>query len=340
MLGQAFLGVAQPFFLDSPALVATYWFENSMREVAITLGTNLNVIGMAFGFILPTFFVDEEVVDIDRSRNQIALSLMVQAGIAIVLMLFAIFSFQNKPAVPPSSNATVERDDSLCVSYGKLFCNFEFLKLSMCFSLYFSIIIVLSTVIDKIVEEHGFNSNDSGFFGTMNVVGGVIGSSCYGLFLKRWKWYKTCNILIGISSMISIAAFYFALQTETKWIVTLSYAFVGFTVYPTMNVSFAYNSEITFPIKEATASGLFILGSQFIGFGLTNLISILIDELGTKAIFILVGTTLIGTISAIIMKPIPKARNNTLRKRAASTYQDSLLAEEESIDMHEAHWVK
>jgi len=27
LVGQGFIGVAQPFFLDSPALVATYWFE-------------------------------------------------------------------------------------------------------------------------------------------------------------------------------------------------------------------------------------------------------------------------------------------------------------------------
>lgn len=103
-------------------------------------------------------------------------------------------------------------------------------------------------------------------------------------------------------------------------------------------MSFAYCSEITFPIKEATASGLFILGSQFIGFGLTNLVTVLIDKYSRNAIFILVGTTAIGMISAITMKQIPKKRNGTIRKKSIESYVDSLS--DQSIDMHDGHWDK
>jgi hypothetical protein len=111
--------------------MATYWFEDSMREISITMGTNFNTIGIAFGFFLPTLFVSNQITDFDTTKNQIANSLLTQGIIAVALMLLAIFSFQNKPKLPPSSNAVVERDDNLLKSYGKLLCNFEFLKLSL-----------------------------------------------------------------------------------------------------------------------------------------------------------------------------------------------------------------
>ena len=113
LLGQTFLGFAQPFLLDCPPLVATVWFEDSLREIAITLGANFNVIGIAIGFIFPTFFVDSEVTDIEESRSQISLSLLIQGIVCVFFALLAIFTFQDKPTVSPSANAEVERDDNL-----------------------------------------------------------------------------------------------------------------------------------------------------------------------------------------------------------------------------------
>ena len=65
--GQFWIAISQPFFLDSPALVATYWFEESLHEIAITFGTTLNTIGIAIGFILPTIFVNSEVKNVDTT---------------------------------------------------------------------------------------------------------------------------------------------------------------------------------------------------------------------------------------------------------------------------------
>ena len=84
LLGQGFIGLAQPYFLDSPSMVATFWFEDKLREIAITCGTNFNTIGIAFGFILPTFFVDTEA-STETLKSQISMSLLVQGAIAVFL---------------------------------------------------------------------------------------------------------------------------------------------------------------------------------------------------------------------------------------------------------------
>ena len=117
LVGQTLMGLSQPFLLDSPALVATVWFEDSLREIVITLGANFNIIGIAIGFIFPTFFVDANVTDVDKSKSEISLTLLIQGIICVFLALLTIFTFQNKPKTPPSANAEVEREDNLLQSY-------------------------------------------------------------------------------------------------------------------------------------------------------------------------------------------------------------------------------
>ena len=183
-VGQSFCAFAQPLFVASPALVATYWFSDSERTIAITIGGTFNVIGNALGFFFPTIFVDAHNDDLDIARKQISNSLLAQGIIGIALMLLAIFTFQNKPKVPPGPNAVVPRETNLLRSYYSLITNLEFIKLTVSFTMYYNNIVVLSTLIDLVSDHYGFNTDDSGFFGTMNVVGGIISSFLYGAFLK------------------------------------------------------------------------------------------------------------------------------------------------------------
>ena len=71
------------------------------------------------------------------------------------------------------------------------------MKLCLSFSIFFTNVLVLSTIIDAIVEKYGFDTDDSGFFGTVNILGGFLGGIIYGIIMKYAKIYKTLNISIG-----------------------------------------------------------------------------------------------------------------------------------------------
>lgn len=154
--------------------MVTYWFSESEREYAITIAGTFNIIGNAAGFIFPTLFVDANNPDTDLARTQVFNSLLAQGIIGVVLMLLTIFTFKDKPKVPPSPNAMVEREDNLCKSYYKLVTDWEFIKLTISFTMYYNNIVVLSTLVDILVERYGFDTDDSGFFGTLNVIGGIV----------------------------------------------------------------------------------------------------------------------------------------------------------------------
>lgn len=314
LVGQTFCGLAQPFFISLPAFVATYWFNDSERSHAITFGGTANIVGNAIGFIFPTLFVEAENPKNVEVRSQIFLSLLVQWIIGVILTLLAIFTFKDKPEVPPSPNATVKAEGNLLNSYYKLITNIEFIKLTISFTMYHNNMVVLSTLVDILVERYGFNTDHSGYFGTINVVGGIISWILYGLFLKFTERYKTANTSMGVFGILSLVVLFIALEVNHTALVTASYAFIGFASYPCLIVGYSYCSEITFPINEATSGGLFQLPLQYFGLLVTVLLTELINlwkdsNQGVHwSILALCIFTLIGTIAAAIMKPIPKHR--------------------------------
>lgn len=131
--GQVLCGLAQPFIMTAPAVLATQWFETDRRVMAITIGANSNTIGMAIGTVFPTIFVRGSKPG--TLQDQIFISNVVQAGIAALLAILALITFQNRPPTPPSKNAAVPRDDNLFIKYIQLFKNLDFVKLCISFGI-------------------------------------------------------------------------------------------------------------------------------------------------------------------------------------------------------------
>lgn len=134
--------------------------------------------------------------------------------------------------------------------------------------------------------------------------------------------YRTANTSMGVFGIISIILFWLSLETEIKILVTLSYVFVGFASFPALTVSYPYCSEVTFPINEATASGLLQLPLQFTGFGLTVVLTEIIELWKESnqgvlwSMLTLCICTLIGTTAAALMKPLPKQRYSQLKDKS------------------------
>lgn len=116
--------------MTAPAMLATQWFENEKRAIAITIGANANNIGMAIGMVLPTIFVRQvDKTDADSLKTQIFLSNITQASIVGLLAVLALFTFKNRPPTPPSKVAVVPREERLFHKYLELAKNIEFQKL-------------------------------------------------------------------------------------------------------------------------------------------------------------------------------------------------------------------
>jgi hypothetical protein len=101
LFGQIAGGLAQPFFTNSPAKLAGEWFPVSERNLATTVASMCNPLGIALGQILPTLLVDATARDFAPLLMWQLIGIAALTGITLLL-------FQPQPEFAPSI-ATRER---------------------------------------------------------------------------------------------------------------------------------------------------------------------------------------------------------------------------------------
>ena len=69
--------------------------------------------------------------------------------------------------------------------------------------------------------------------------------------------------------MITLLIFTLSLYSSKEWVVAITYISFGFCCYPILILAYAFSSEITYPIRESTSSGFFIMFAQIFGLILT-----------------------------------------------------------------------
>ena len=342
LVGQTIWAFGWPFFVNAPALLATRWFESSKRTIAITIASSSAIVGMFIGAVIPRIIVDRDyvfeeetgkVVGEKELRHQIMISFIIQGGWWVLLMILVLTTFQNKPEVPPSTDAIVYRDNDLVGTYWLLFTNREFLKLSLTFSLYFSVVSSLALCSDKIIKKFDYNDHDDELFEIISVISGIVGSLLYGIFLHKFKVFKLANIAIGISTLVSLIALTIWVNFEQKHVTAFLYGLVGFCAYPIVMLWYLYSSEIAYPIKETTASGVFLLGCLIISTATTQILkNVVMKQLDNQAgalisMSILILMAAIGLLLAILMRPINYERIAYIQNNVAS---NSFIANEAS----------
>jgi hypothetical protein len=101
LFGQIAGGLAQPFFTNSPAKLAGEWFPVSERNLATTVASMCNPLGIALGQILPTLLVDATARDFAPLLMWQLIGIAALTGVTLLL-------FQPQPEFAPSI-ATRER---------------------------------------------------------------------------------------------------------------------------------------------------------------------------------------------------------------------------------------
>ena len=108
LIGQSFLSLAQPMFVNSPGLLAANWFGANERDAAVTIGSLFAVVGNAIGQVFPPFMVsssgwDDDLVD-DSEIMGMERLLGWQAGFSVGAFAVVLLFFKSEPETPPSSS--------------------------------------------------------------------------------------------------------------------------------------------------------------------------------------------------------------------------------------------
>uniref|UniRef100_A0A1I7ZTV9 MFS domain-containing protein n=1 Tax=Steinernema glaseri TaxID=37863 RepID=A0A1I7ZTV9_9BILA len=261
MTGQVLAASAQPFIMYLPTKMAALWFPESQRALANTLASMSNPIGIAAMYsISPACFGGSQT-------NGFILLNGVCAAVAIVTAAVSLGVTSSKPPTPVSASAGNEAE-----AYGFLkdlkiaLTNKAFLVLTVGLGGGVGLFNALYNNLQPSLCVKGYSGTFSGLMGSLLIVSGLIGAALSGIYVDKTKKFtetmKVCFMLAGVFASSLSISFQFE---NVAWWVALSIALFGvfgFAIYP---IGLELGVETTYPVAEATSSGLIIMSGQVQG---------------------------------------------------------------------------
>uniref|UniRef100_A0AC34R2X3 Major facilitator superfamily (MFS) profile domain-containing protein n=1 Tax=Panagrolaimus sp. JU765 TaxID=591449 RepID=A0AC34R2X3_9BILA len=261
LLGQTIAAGAQPFILFLPTKLAAFWFPENQRAIANTIGSMSNPLGIAAMYASSSLFVNDSHPDA---------FLLLTSFVAAVALIPAVLSLGVTSSIPPTpaSASTAQDEPSLPFSQGmkRALKSKSFLILAVSLGGGVGLFNALYNNLQPALCVKGYSDTFSGIMGALLILSGLFGSALSGIYVDKTKKFeqtmKCCFCVAGLcASSLTIS-----LQHENvEWWIALSifgFGAFGFAIYP---IGLELGVEVTYPVAEATSSGLLIMIGQIQG---------------------------------------------------------------------------
>ncbi|KAI5281529.1 hypothetical protein KEM54_003222 [Ascosphaera aggregata] len=231
------------------------WFSDKGRTSATAIVSLANPLGGALGELIDPALANEP--------HQVPTMTLYVAIFASVLSAPAFF-IPARPPTPPSPVVASEKTP-LRQSLRQLAKSPEFLVIWIAFSIYVGLFNAFSSVINQVLQPHGFSEDESGIAGAVLIFVGLGAAAIVSPFTDYHKHYLlTVKILVPI-----IAASYIGMVwAPNPKTVAPAYAVcgvIGATSFSALPVILEYVVEITYPIPPEVPSTLCWMGGQIFG---------------------------------------------------------------------------
>jgi FLVCR family feline leukemia virus subgroup C receptor-related protein len=251
LLGTILVGIAQPFFQCTPALLAANWFGANERTLATTIALNANQFGIAAAYLVGTNLV--------KNPNELRDYFDIITIVSAVLVVGVIFHFKDKPPTPPSFSAQgkldMETDKSLLGWMTDMFNLFRahgFIHTVISFTTSIAISNMISTFLANMLSPEGHDQIYIGFVGALFQVMIMAGSIVFGFYVDKYKAYWSVTLICFASSCASLFLLSVALNREWSYITLVAVLATGFFVGPIQPIAAETAVEITYPSDENT----------------------------------------------------------------------------------------
>ncbi|XP_059142550.1 solute carrier family 49 member A3-like [Physella acuta] len=256
--GQVVAACGQTFIMFTPAKVAALWFGDNQRAIATTIATLSNPLGILAANILSPAIV--------KKPQDISIMLWVCSGISLFGALLSSFCVRSSvPPTPPSPSAA-SQSEPFFIGIKKLRNNRAFWLLSLSMGGGLALFTANTTFLEQILCPQNYDNNFAGLCGALMIGLGAVGAFIAGFIAdKTKKFAEVTKIGFCLSTLCGIAFAQLArlrgqaIATATS--ITM-FGFFGFAVYPT---SLELAVELTYPVAEATSTGIIFLSGQIQG---------------------------------------------------------------------------
>ncbi|KAL3831879.1 hypothetical protein ACJMK2_023576 [Sinanodonta woodiana] len=310
-VGQFLNGVAGPVGMGGPPVVSAEWFPPHQRTTSTAISVVISTLGIATSFLLGPYLVPDRKNSnqthsnysssqlnfskessylinlsdgskaIQDTRDDIMLYMYIAFGVSVFVFLLILIYFPNKPPLPPSVSASVERLD-FSSGFKRLIRNVTFWQISLVYGVSLGVYGCWSGVLDVNLKSHNISETEAGFLGFYGVIAGfsaLFVGRLADIFSRHMKKYLiTLYILAGISFAVFTLALYGTIPFSTAIMYT-TLILVGLLLSASTPLFYETCCEATYPVAEGITNFALTLMNN-IG-GLVFLLIQMIPNIGT-----------------------------------------------------------
>ncbi|GMT06733.1 hypothetical protein PENTCL1PPCAC_28907 [Pristionchus entomophagus] len=260
--GQSIAAISQPFIMYLPTKLTGFWFPENQRNIFNTLTSMANPVGIAI-----MYSVAPQIVNKNNPDNFPLLNLITLIAAAIAAITGATV-LSSEPPTPVSGSKAVSHDTPAFWAGIKRACRSRtFLVLCLSLGGGVGLFNALYNNLQPALCAKGYSETFSGVMGAALIASGLVGAAVAGIITDmRKNWTEYIMKISFVVAAIGAASLTVAINFEgVEWWIVLSicvFGFAGFALYP---VGLETGVEITFPVAEATSTGLIIMSGQIQG---------------------------------------------------------------------------
>lgn len=253
LVAQFICGIGQVFTIMLPAKVVAVWFPSEEQNRACAAALFGGELGMLLGAVCPILYVHEKNTNAEITSG---LRQMLQSNAVICALAFlaVLVLFKPKPPAPPSAIQSLVQDHKThyYTAFFELSANKDFLYLVLLFGISCGMWSVFG-IFENLIYLHYFPKSLmdlTTITAITSISGGMIGNYLFGYILDKTLKYKLFTFLNFVCITLSYCAMVVFLEMRWHWSSYITVILFGFFSSCSVNISFQYIAEVTYPISS------------------------------------------------------------------------------------------
>ena len=282
-IGQILCSVFQPVILNSPAKISAVWFKDKNRAKITTICVVSNNLGVMFGIIFHTFFINDNSKD-KEYKKQFEKYVLAEFILTAIFCLPTFFLVRSKPKTPVSPSQDKYIAPPLKVSLKLLFTNKNFNILLVCFTCIIGIWNMYGTIFTPYMAKYNITDSRAAIISSIANFVSIFFAMIGSYILDKTKKFRIILLICNFCALIIMVIFSFLLEYVKNLDVIFCFGIilysclVGFLITIHTN-GMDYVCELTYPVGESQSGGIIMSMNQIFGIGLTYLGQFFIDKI-------------------------------------------------------------
>ena len=270
-VGQVVGALGYSFILEAPTKLSREWFPPNERALATSVGTTMNISGVALGFLLGTHIVpDTTDMRLLKDGFQALYTVLLVLSLAFLSAVIILFERSDRERDSTFKDHDLKSDlKSFGGSIRDLFVNCKFHLLMQAYLIYFGLLNTFALLLEQIVRSKFTQGHEKGigWMGFTSNMVSILASAIYGFILDRLKNYRFLAAFLNLMSLFLLMAFVSVLHYSTSFLsLAIIYIVFGAFGIPFCGIGLEHAAVMTAPVPGAISSAVMLVFGNLYGF--------------------------------------------------------------------------